>query len=68
MKLPKKVVKTLKPKHLNPNGRVIIIGDIHGCYDEFIELLEKVEYDKKTDNLVLVGDLVNKGPYSHKVS
>jgi predicted MPP superfamily phosphohydrolase len=37
---------------------------IHGCFDEFMELLRKVEYDEANDTLVLVGDLVNKGPNS----
>jgi hypothetical protein len=35
-------------------------GDVHGCYDELVALLDKVKYDRGTDNLVLVGDLVNK--------
>ena len=48
-------------------GRLVVVGDIHGCHDELLMLLDKVHYDNKVDNLVLVGDLVNKGPYSDKV-
>lgn len=48
------------------NGRIIAIGDIHGCHQEFAELLEKLELTKD-DRLVLVGDLVNRGPDSCKV-
>ncbi|HKB91414.1 MAG TPA: metallophosphoesterase [Opitutaceae bacterium] len=48
------------------NERIIAIGDIHGCYAEFAELLEKVEI-KKEDKLILLGDLVNRGPDSLKV-
>lgn len=47
--------------------RVVIVGDIHGCLDEFKELLEKCAYDGQSSTLVLVGDLVNKGPYSAEV-
>jgi hypothetical protein len=35
-------------------------GDVHGCYDELMALLDKLKYDQGSDNLVLVGDLVNK--------
>jgi serine/threonine protein phosphatase 1 len=48
------------------NGRIIAVGDIHGCYQEFAELLERVALTKD-DQLVLLGDLVNRGPDSNKV-
>lgn len=54
---------TLRREQLNESGRLVIVGDIHGCDDEFGELLQKVELSS-TDTLVLVGDLVNKGPNS----
>lgn len=41
--------------------RTIIIGDIHGCFDELLELLEKVDL-QPDDLLVSVGDLVDRGP------
>jgi len=44
--------------------RTIIIGDIHGCLDEFKELLGKLKYDKAEDRLILLGDLVDRGPDS----
>jgi bis(5'-nucleosyl)-tetraphosphatase (symmetrical) len=44
--------------------RTIFIGDIHGCIDEFNELLKKLQYDPKTDRLILLGDLVDRGPDS----
>ena len=44
--------------------RLLIIGDVHGCYDELQELVEKCNaLDDKT-TIVLTGDLVNKGPKS----
>src|SRR5258708_37593084 len=48
------------------NGRLIAIGDIHGCHAEFTELLEQLAVTRD-DRLVLLGDLVNRGPDSCKV-
>jgi serine/threonine protein phosphatase 1 len=47
-------------------GRIIAIGDIHGCHAEFSELLQRLELQPE-DQLILVGDLVNRGPDSCKV-
>src|SRR5260370_307701 len=46
--------------------RTIVIGDIHGCYDELIALLHKVDL-RADDRLVAVGDLTVKGPKSREV-
>jgi len=40
------------------------VGDIQGCFLEFIELLDKIQFDSNSDQLWLVGDLVNRGPQS----
>jgi len=47
-------------------GRLIAVGDIHGCHAEFAEMLSQLEL-KAGDRLVLLGDLVNRGPDSVKV-
>jgi len=47
-------------------GRLIAIGDIHGCHREFEDLLGKLALTKH-DRLILLGDLVNRGPDSAKV-
>jgi serine/threonine protein phosphatase 1 len=47
-------------------GRLIAVGDIHGCHREFSDLLEKLDL-QKDDRLILLGDLVNRGPDSGKV-
>ena len=46
--------------------RTIAIGDVHGCADEFEELLNALELEPD-DRVVQVGDLVNRGPDSHGV-
>jgi bis(5'-nucleosyl)-tetraphosphatase (symmetrical) len=43
------------------------VGDIQGCYSEFLQLLEKIRFDLAHDKLWLVGDLVNRGPQSLEV-
>lgn len=48
------------------NGRLIAIGDIHGCHLEFAELLARLELTRD-DRLILLGDLVNRGPDTNKV-
>lgn len=48
------------------NGRLIAIGDIHGCAREFEELLEKLKL-RASDRVILLGDLINRGPESARV-
>ncbi len=47
-------------------GRLIAVGDIHGCAVEFAELLDKLQL-QRGDRLILLGDLVNRGPDSRLV-
>ena len=44
--------------------RTIIIGDIHGCSSALRLLLAKIMPDEKTDRLILLGDLFDRGPDS----
>jgi hypothetical protein len=63
-------LKTLPSDHLpsstDPSDpkRLIIVGDVHGCKHELVQLLQKVEFSKTNDHLVLTGDLIAKGPDS----
>lgn len=47
--------------------RRCVISDIHGCYDEFNALLKQVHYDPSQDELILLGDYVDRGPKSKQV-
>lgn len=63
--LPNTIHKTIG--HNKTKDRVVIVGDVHGCLDEFKELIQKVNYDESSDVLLLTGDVSNKGPYPWKV-
>ena len=45
-------------------SRLIIVGDVHGCLEELKILLTRCSYEKERDEVIFVGDLVNKGPSS----
>lgn len=47
--------------------RLLIVGDVHGCHDELVELLDKCEGRRPNVALVFVGDLCNKGPKNAEV-
>ena len=47
-------------------GRTIVVGDIHGCFDELNDLLDLINL-QKDDRVVAVGDLITKGPKNREV-
>jgi serine/threonine protein phosphatase 1 len=42
-------------------GRTIVIGDLHGCYDEAVALLRALDAGE-SDRVIFAGDLVDRGP------
>ncbi|QJC28575.1 symmetrical bis(5'-nucleosyl)-tetraphosphatase [Enterobacteriaceae endosymbiont of Plateumaris consimilis] len=44
-----------------------IIGDVHGYYNEFLYLLNKVNFNYKKDQLWITGDIIARGPDSDKI-
>lgn len=63
------------PLYLETGNGIDIFGDIHGCYDEMILLLEKLGYEKNEQNYYVhpegrkflsLGDVMSRGPESLK--
>lgn len=48
-----------------PN-RLFAIGDIHGCFQQFKKMIEKIDLEKG-DRVVLLGDYIDKGSHSKEV-
>ncbi|MEG0870069.1 MAG: metallophosphoesterase [Hafnia sp.] len=51
----------------NTNGIDYFSGDVHGCITKLEAAMRAVRFDKSKDRLFLVGDLVDRGPESHRV-
>ena len=51
--------------------RTVAISDIHGCYDELVNLMQDLVdsevYDPQTDKLIFLGDYIDRGDDSKKV-
>ena len=48
------------------NGRLLAVGDIHGCYAKLVDLMEQVA-PAAEDRLVFLGDYIDRGPQSRQV-
>jgi hypothetical protein len=63
-------MKTLDQRYLpskhtsQDSGRLLFVGDIHGCKEELQALLKKAQFDSRKDHLVTTGDMIAKGPDS----
>lgn len=56
-------IKTLEPNFV---GQDYVIGDLHGSYSVFENLLKCINFDPAVDRIISVGDLVDRGPDSLK--
>lgn len=48
-------------------GRQLVIGDVHGCFDTLYALIEEQIQLEQGDQLIFLGDLINRGIDSKKV-
>lgn len=60
-------VESLKLHHAPSHDlgkRLVLVGDVHGKLKSFRNLLVEVKFNPETDHLVLLGDMISKGPNS----
>ncbi len=57
----KNPLKTLEP---NLVGRDFVVGDLHGSFSAFKNLLQNINFNYESDRMISVGDLVDRGPDS----
>lgn len=62
-------MKTLNPvQHVSANckGRDFVVGDVHGAFDVLLRAMDAVKFDQSCDRIFSVGDLIDRGPGSHR--
>lgn len=47
--------------------RIFAVGDIHGCVDKLVSLMDIIDVDLKKETLVFMGDYIDRGPHSKEV-
>ncbi len=53
---------------LNINSHLVVIGDIHGCYYEFLDMIDQIHARYGEDTLIVsVGDTVDRGDFNIEV-
>jgi len=52
---------------MDTGPRTFVTSDIHGCFSEFAELLDKMGGNYKKDRLIILGDYIDRGPQSFEV-
>ncbi|CAO3611412.1 unnamed protein product [Cunninghamella echinulata] len=60
-------IQTKSEEELANKKRIFVVGDVHGCVDELNKLITEINYNPSTDQLVLAGDMLSKGPDSNGV-
>lgn len=60
------ILTTIQSIEAEPGQRLLVASDIHGHLNRLVQLLKKLNYDGD-DILIIVGDLIDKGPESLRV-
>lgn len=57
-------------KHFDANtkGKDYIVGDLHGCISVLEDALSAIGFNRTTDRLFSVGDLVDRGPENYRTA
>ena len=59
-------MKNNKTTEANKSG-LFFVGDVHGCFRELKALLKKSRVNSKKHRVILLGDVINKGPSSYEL-
>ena len=47
--------------------KIFVVGDIHGCLEKLVTLMDKIPIDYNQDQLIFIGDYIDRGPSSFEV-
>ncbi len=47
--------------------KIFVVGDIHGCFDKLCALMDKIPLNEARDQLIFIGDYIDRGPRSFDV-
>ena len=47
--------------------KIFVVGDIHGCFEKLIALIDKIPINYNQDQLIFIGDYIDRGPSSFEV-
>ena len=39
-----------------------VVGDVHGCFDDLMAMIETIEKRDEDARIIFVGDSINRGP------
>ena len=56
-----------EPNLLRVDGKVLIIGDIHGQFYDLLALLDKQKFGRSNKKFLFMGDYVDRGKYQAEV-
>lgn len=57
-----KIAPIIDLRDQSKGKKIAVIGDVHGCYDELDELLDRIDWSSHKYITILTGDLVDRGP------
>ncbi len=60
------MMQTVQRFSRNTVGRDFVVGDIHGAFDLVLDAMKEAGFDPQIDRLFSVGDLIDRGPGSHR--
>ena len=50
------------PENNTGNGKIFVMGDVHGAFKAMVQCLNKAAFNYKTDQLIFLGDVADGWP------